>query len=140
MVSILASGPSSLRFDSQCSPKKFRGKIVDVAGVNQQRCSEESGWWLENDDQTHLVLANCKLVLQKVDITSTFYLPKGTLRHCSLRSKVAHGKAVTLDGNFSSLVLGAMIKSNQHLPFRAKIEVKLNVLPIANMFLKKRRE
>ena len=40
-------------------------KIVHVAEVNQQRCSEESRQWLENVDQTHLVLASGKLVLQK---------------------------------------------------------------------------
>ena len=33
-------------------------KIVDVADVNQQLCLEEIGLWLENVDQTHLVLAS----------------------------------------------------------------------------------
>ena len=32
-----------------------RKKFVDAAKVNQQRCSEESGQWLENVDRTHLV-------------------------------------------------------------------------------------
>ena len=37
-----------------------------VANVNQRRCCvEESEQWLENADQTHLVLASGKLVLQK---------------------------------------------------------------------------
>ena len=36
----------------------FRGKMVDAAEVNQRRCIEESGQWLENVDQTHLVLAS----------------------------------------------------------------------------------
>ena len=40
-------------------------KYVHVAEVNQQRCLEESGQWLENVDQTHLELAYVKLVLQK---------------------------------------------------------------------------
>ena len=38
--------------------------IVDVADVNQWHCIEESGQWLENVDQTHLVLAKSKLVLE----------------------------------------------------------------------------
>ena len=33
-------------------------KIVDVGEVNQRHCVEESGPWLENVDQTHLVLAS----------------------------------------------------------------------------------
>ena len=33
------------------------GKIVDGAEVNQRRCLEESGQWLDNVDQTHLILA-----------------------------------------------------------------------------------
>ena len=40
-------------------------KFVDVAEVNQLRCLEESGQWLDNVDQIHLVLASGKLVLQK---------------------------------------------------------------------------
>ena len=39
-------------------------KIVNVAEVNQQRCLESEPW-LENVEQTHLVLASRKLVLQK---------------------------------------------------------------------------
>ena len=42
------------RFKSQHSPKNFRGKIIDVADVNQRRWLEESGQWLENVDQIHL--------------------------------------------------------------------------------------
>ena len=61
MVSIFAA-PG---LDSQRSPKNFIGKIVDVADVNLWRCLEKSGQWLENVDQTHLVLASCKLVIQK---------------------------------------------------------------------------
>ena len=42
-----------------CVPKKIsEEKIVDVAEVNQRRWLEESGQWLENVDQTHLVLAS----------------------------------------------------------------------------------
>ena len=37
-------------------PKSFcRGKIIDVAEVNQRGWLEESGQWLENVDQTHQV-------------------------------------------------------------------------------------
>ena len=60
MVSILAYWPSCPGFDSQLSRK-----IVDVAKVNQWRCFEESDQWLENVDQTHLVLASDKLALRK---------------------------------------------------------------------------
>ena len=45
---------------TQYSQKKFRGKIIDVAEVNQQRWLEEIGQWLENVDRTHLVLARGK--------------------------------------------------------------------------------
>ena len=38
--------------------------MVDAAEVNQRRCIEESGQWLENVDRTHLVLASGELVLQ----------------------------------------------------------------------------
>ena len=47
------------------SQKIFRGKIIDVAVVNQSRRLEESGQWLENVDRTHLDLASGKPVLQK---------------------------------------------------------------------------
>ena len=40
-------------------------KFVDVE-VNQQLCLEESGHWLENVDQNHLVLASGKPELQKM--------------------------------------------------------------------------
>ena len=43
----------------------FRGKIINVAVVNQRRWLEESGQWLENVYRTHLVLASGKPVLQK---------------------------------------------------------------------------
>ena len=54
--------PSSPRFESR---NFFIGKIIDVAEVNQQRWLEESGQWLENVDQTYLVLARGKPALQK---------------------------------------------------------------------------
>ena len=53
------------RFDSQHSRNCFRGKLIDVAKVDQWRWLEESGQWLENVDQTHLVLASGEPVLQK---------------------------------------------------------------------------
>ena len=65
MGSTLASRPSLPGFNSQHSQKFSRGKIVAVAEVNQRRCLEESGLWLENVDRTHLVLASTKPVLQK---------------------------------------------------------------------------
>ena len=40
-------------------------KIVDIAEVNQRRCLEESGQWFEKAEQTYLLLASGKLVLQK---------------------------------------------------------------------------
>ena len=54
--SILASRPSW---------EKMRKNYFNFALVNQWRWIEESGQWLENVDQTHLVLASGKLVLQK---------------------------------------------------------------------------
>ena len=49
-----------------CGPKIFsEEKIVNITEVNQRHCLEESGQWLENVDQTHLVLASGKPVLQK---------------------------------------------------------------------------
>ena len=48
-------------------PKKnSEERIIDVAEVNQWRCFEESGRWLENVDQDHLVLGIGKQVLQKL--------------------------------------------------------------------------
>ena len=38
--------------------------MINVAEVNRRRCLEESGQWLENVDQTHLLLASEKPVLQ----------------------------------------------------------------------------
>ena len=43
----------------------FRGKLFNVAVVNQLRWFEESGQWLKNVDQFHLGLASGKQVLQK---------------------------------------------------------------------------
>ena len=63
MISILASYPG---FDSQHLTKKFRGKIVDIAEVNQWCCLEEREQWLEIVDWAHLVLDCGKLVLQKL--------------------------------------------------------------------------
>ena len=48
-------------------PKKnSEENFVNVAEVNQWRCLEQSGQWLENVDWTHLALASGKVVLQKV--------------------------------------------------------------------------
>ena len=45
------------------SPKNY----FDVAEIYRWCWFEESGQWLENVYQTHLVLASGKLVLQKTD-------------------------------------------------------------------------
>ena len=66
MLTIHASGPSWPRFDSQCSQKFLFGKHYDVAEVNQWRWLEGSEQWLENVDQTNLVLASGKPALQKI--------------------------------------------------------------------------
>ena len=63
-TSILASHPAA-RVQFPASPIFFGGKIIDVAWVNQQRWLEESGQWLENVDQTHVVQASGKSVLKK---------------------------------------------------------------------------
>ena len=47
--------------------KKFsEEKIVNVTEVNQRRCLEQGGQWLENVDQTHLVQASNNLELLNV--------------------------------------------------------------------------
>ena len=68
MASILASGLSCPGFDSQCAQKISEEKIINIAEVNQWRWLEESVQWLENVDQTHLVLASGKPELQKIVI------------------------------------------------------------------------
>ena len=55
----------SLGFEFQQSPKNIRGKIINGAEIYQQHWLEESELWLEIFDQTHLVLASGKPVLQK---------------------------------------------------------------------------
>ena len=61
-VGILASRPSCPGFDSQHSQICFEEKNVDAVEVNQLRNLEESGQWLENVDQTHMLLGSGKLV------------------------------------------------------------------------------
>ena len=65
MVSTLASGPSCPGFNTQHSQNIFRGKNVNVPDANQWCFFEESEQWLENVDQTHLVLSSGKLVQKK---------------------------------------------------------------------------
>ena len=48
--------------------KNSTKKIADVTEVNQKRSLEESREWFETVDQTHLVLASGKQILQK-DVT-----------------------------------------------------------------------
>ena len=45
------------------SQRSHGGRLVHVAEVNQRRWLEESGQWLENVDQIHLVLSTKKLFL-----------------------------------------------------------------------------
>ena len=54
-------------------PKIFRGKIVNVAEVNQWRCLEQSVQWTV---KTHLVLDSDKPVLQKIGpvLQTIFYM------------------------------------------------------------------
>ena len=61
--SILASGPRYPGFDSQHS--RTEEKFANDAEVNQWHCLEESEQWLETVDQTQIVQASGKLVLQK---------------------------------------------------------------------------
>ena len=49
-------------------PKKFRGKIIHVFVVNQRLWLKESGQWVGNVDQTHLVMAIDKTVLGKKEL------------------------------------------------------------------------
>ena len=79
MVSILSAGLSCPRFNSKCSPKIFKGKLFDVAEVNQQRCLEDSGQWPEN-----LVVTSSKIVYKK-PYNSFLDL----LKHCLSCSDVA---------------------------------------------------
>ena len=52
-------------------PKKFRGKIIHVSVVNQRLRLKESGQWVGNVDQTHLVMAIGKTVLEKKELPTT---------------------------------------------------------------------
>ena len=61
---ILAFHPAALDSIPSIPPKNFRGKVIDVAEVNQRHWVEESGLWHENVDRTHLHLASGKPVLQ----------------------------------------------------------------------------
>ena len=58
MVSILASGPSCPVFDSQCSQFFFSEEKWLTLLTLINGAAEESGQWIENVDQTHLVLAS----------------------------------------------------------------------------------
>ena len=54
-----------------------KGKIIDVAEVNQRCCLEESEKMLENVNPTHLGLASGKLVV----VTGRQSFAKSALRH-----------------------------------------------------------
>ena len=81
IISILASRPSWPEFYSQGSQNFLRGKNIAVVVVSQLCWSEESGQWLENVDQTHLVLDCGKLVLQK-HILPWYYFAKSCYSIC----------------------------------------------------------
>ena len=71
--------------------KNFRGKIIDVAEVNQQHWIEERGQWLENVDRTHLVLSSGKPVLQKKILQKAVLTEHAKqLRTCTL--ECTHGQ------------------------------------------------
>ena len=57
--------PAALISIPSLSKKNSKEKIVNAAEVNQWRCLEERRKRLENVDQTHVVLASGKVVLQK---------------------------------------------------------------------------
>ena len=65
MVSIFAPDPAALGSIPVFAKIFQRKKIVNVVEVNQHRCLEGSGQWLENVDQTLQVQASGKLVEQK---------------------------------------------------------------------------
>ena len=74
-----AAAPARVWF--QAFPQFFQRKIINVAEVNQRPGLEESGKWLENVDQTHLVLASGKPVQQIKETVGllTLYGSSGTL-------------------------------------------------------------
>ena len=61
----MLTDPAALGLIPSITKNIFEEKIVDVDEVNQWHCLEEIGQRLENVDQTHLILAIGKLVLQK---------------------------------------------------------------------------
>ena len=65
-LAYLLPDPASSGLIPSIPPKCLDEKIVNFAEVNQWHCLEESGQWLKNVNQTHLVLACGKLVLQKI--------------------------------------------------------------------------
>ena len=71
MISILASRPSCLWFNSQHS-QNFQRIYFDIAEVNHRCWLEERGQLLENVNWTHLVLASGKPLLQKIICFVTF--------------------------------------------------------------------
>ena len=112
MVSIRASLPSCRRLNSQSSQKQFQRKFFYVAEVNQRRCLEKSGQWLENVDQTHLVLGSGKLLLQKVVHFSSRFVKK--VHHYS--SDIVHAHCCCTAKNW--------------VKYRGK---NLNVRPLGNL-------
>ena len=65
MLAYLLPAPAAPGLVPSIPKKILKEQINDVAEVNKWRCLDESGQCLENADQTHLVLASGKLVLQR---------------------------------------------------------------------------
>ena len=64
-LAYLLHDPAALGSIPTVTPKIIsEEKIVNVTEVNQWRCLEESGQWLESVAQTYLLLASGKLILQ----------------------------------------------------------------------------
>ena len=97
--------PSSPWFDSKCSKKNFRGKIIHVAEVNQQCWLGESGQWLENVDWTHPYLViwlvasqyyKTRLCLKLPNVSSDIYFISLCLRPHLLTLLMHQASWVTL--------------------------------------------
>ena len=70
----------------------FMKMYFNVDEIYQRRWLEESEQWLENDDQTHLVLVSSKLVLQRsiISLKGITMNCKGEFRHSERYSAREH--------------------------------------------------
>ena len=60
-------------------PPKFEQNIVNSAKVNKWRCLEENGQWLENVDQTQLLMGSGIQALQKIFLCQSLLPQKPSL-------------------------------------------------------------